>query len=164
MAWHAGGVGRFVDARLTREENLAHRAAAGCHRDATLRVDRHDPGIPGARGHARPCTPSFTRPGPEGGALTIPEFASSQAHYCRTADARFYTTADFAMSVGITTLELPGVHSDALQKRLRKRHRILTQSMDGNKRAPEIRGLRITPNVYTTPAELDRLVASLQAG
>ena len=79
-------------------------------------------------------------------------------------DARFYTTADSAMSVGITTLELPGVHSDALQKRLRKRHRILTQSMDGNKRAPEIRGLRITPNVYTTPAELDRLVASLQAG
>ena len=68
------------------------------------------------------------------------------------------------MSVGITTLELPGVHSDALQKRLRKRHRILTQSMDGNKRAPEIRGLRITPNVYTTPAELDRLVAALQAG
>lgn len=79
-------------------------------------------------------------------------------------DAHFYTTAASSMSIGITTIELPGVLSDDLQKRLRERHRILTQSMDGNKRAPEIRGLRITPNVYTTPAELDRLVAALQAG
>ena len=68
------------------------------------------------------------------------------------------------MSIGITTIELPGVSSDDIQKRLRERHQILTQSMAGNKRAPEIRGLRITPNVYTTPAELDLLVASLKAG
>ena len=79
-------------------------------------------------------------------------------------NARFYTSAQPAMSIGITTIELPGVLSDDLQKRLRERHQILTQSMFGNKRAPEIRGLRITPNVYTTPAELDRLVASLKAG
>ena len=71
-------------------------------------------------------------------------------------DARFYTSAEPDMSMGITTIELPGVSSDDLQKRLRERHRILTQSMAGNSRAPEIRGLRITPNVYTTPAELDR--------
>jgi len=79
-------------------------------------------------------------------------------------DARFYTLAEPAMSIGITTIELPGVFSDGLQKRLRERHQILTQSMAGNKRAPEIRGLRITPNVYTTPAEIDRLVAALKAG
>lgn len=79
-------------------------------------------------------------------------------------NARFYTAADPAMSIGITTIELPGVSSDDIQKRLRERHQILTQSMAGNKRAPEIRGLRITPNVYTTPAELDLLVASLKAG
>jgi len=77
---------------------------------------------------------------------------------------RFYTLAEPAMSIGITMIELPGVSSDDLQKRLRGRHQILTQSMAGNKRAPEIRGLRITPNVYTTPAELDRLVAALKAG
>lgn len=76
-------------------------------------------------------------------------------------DARFYTVAHPDMSIGITTVELPGVHSDDLQKRLRERHRIVTQSMAGNKRAPEIRGLRITPNVYTTPAELDGFVAAL---
>ncbi len=76
---------------------------------------------------------------------------------------RFYTTAEPAMSIGITTIELPGVLSDDLQKGLRRQHQILTQSMAGNRRAPEIRGLRITPNVYTTPAELDRLVAALKA-
>ncbi len=79
-------------------------------------------------------------------------------------DARFYTVAESAMSIGITTIELPDVDSDGLQKRLRERHHILTQSMAGNHRAPEISGLRITPNVYTTPAELDRLVAALKAG
>jgi len=78
-------------------------------------------------------------------------------------DTRFYTPADSAMGIGITTIELPGVSSDDLQKRLRERHRILTQSMADSKRAPEIRGLRITPNVYTTPADLDRLVAALKA-
>ena len=79
-------------------------------------------------------------------------------------NARFYTTADSAMSIGITTIELPGVPSEDLQKRLRERHRILTQSMAGDRRTPEIRGLRITPNVYSTPAELDRLVAALKGG
>ena len=79
-------------------------------------------------------------------------------------DTRFYTTADPTMSIGITTIELPGVLSDDLQKRLREQHRILTQSMDGNRRAPEIRGLRITANVYTTLAELERLVAALRTG
>jgi selenocysteine lyase/cysteine desulfurase len=77
-------------------------------------------------------------------------------------EARIYTNADPNMSIGITTIELPNVISDDLQKRLRERHQILTQSMGGNNRAPEIRGLRITPNVYTTPAELDRLVAALR--
>ena len=79
-------------------------------------------------------------------------------------NASFYTVAESAMSIGITTIELPGVLSDNLQKRLRERHRILTQSMAGNARAPEIRGLRITPNVYTTPGEIDRLIAALKAG
>ncbi|MEO8189544.1 MAG: aminotransferase class V-fold PLP-dependent enzyme [Acidobacteriota bacterium] len=77
-------------------------------------------------------------------------------------DTRFSTLADPAMSIGITTIELPGVPSDGLQKRLRERHKVLTQSMTDNTRAPEIQGLRITPNVYTTPAELDRLIAGLK--
>jgi selenocysteine lyase/cysteine desulfurase len=77
-------------------------------------------------------------------------------------DARFSTVADPAMSIGIATIELPGEPSDRLQKRLRERYKVLTQSMADNSRAPEIQGLRITPNVYTTPAELDRLIAGLK--
>jgi selenocysteine lyase/cysteine desulfurase len=76
-------------------------------------------------------------------------------------DARFYTLANPNMSVGINTVELPGVNSDALQKQLRDRHHVLTQSMAGNSRAPEIAGLRITPNVYTRIDELDLLVRAL---
>ncbi len=78
-------------------------------------------------------------------------------------DARFYAGTDAGMSIGITTFELPGVSSDDLQKRLRERYHILTQSMAGNERTPEIRGLRVTPNVFTSLAELDRLVAAVKA-
>jgi selenocysteine lyase/cysteine desulfurase len=75
--------------------------------------------------------------------------------------ARFYTADGPAMSLGLATVELPGVDPKALQARLRQRHRILVQAMSGNARTPEIRGLRVSPNVYTTPAELDRFVAAL---
>lgn len=77
-------------------------------------------------------------------------------------NARFYTPADPSMSIGITTLEIPGVDTDALQKRLRDRHNVLTQSMTGSTRAPETGGLRITPNVYTTLNEIDRLVVAVK--
>lgn len=77
---------------------------------------------------------------------------------------RFYTREQPGMSVNITTIELPGVPSETAQKQLREKHKILTLSQSNNKRAPEIHGLRITPNVFTTPGEIDRLVAALRAG
>jgi selenocysteine lyase/cysteine desulfurase len=76
-------------------------------------------------------------------------------------DARFYTTDAAEASVGLCTIEVPGVDANALQQRLRTAHRILVQSMADNARAPEIRGIRMTPNVFTTPAELDRFVEAL---
>jgi isopenicillin-N epimerase len=75
--------------------------------------------------------------------------------------ARFYTTSDPLMSCGLCTIELPGVDAEALKDRLRKEHGILVQAMSGNARTPEILGIRVTPNVYTAPTELDRLVAAL---
>ena len=66
------------------------------------------------------------------------------------------------MSLGLNTMQLPGVDHDALQKHLRGRHNILTQSMTSG-RAPEVSGLRISPNVFHTPAELDRFVAATAA-
>lgn len=76
-------------------------------------------------------------------------------------EARFYSTADPAMSLGLCTVEFPG-DPQVLQRRLRERHGILVQAMSNGTRRPEIRGLRVTPNVYSTPAELDRFVAALQ--
>jgi hypothetical protein len=63
----------------------------------------------------------------------------------------------------VCTIEVPGIDADRLQQQLRTRHGILVQSMTGNARAPEIRGIRVTPNVFTTLAELDRFVVGLKA-
>lgn len=76
-------------------------------------------------------------------------------------DARFYTTGAPEMSCSLTTVEFPGVDSAALQRSLRERHGILVQAMTGIRSAPEIRGIRVSPNVYSTPAELDRFVRAL---
>jgi selenocysteine lyase/cysteine desulfurase len=75
--------------------------------------------------------------------------------------ARFYTAGDPSLGLGLTVVELPGMDPREVQRRLRQRDRILVQAMAGNARAPEIRGVRVSPNVYTTPAELDRFVAAL---
>lgn len=76
-------------------------------------------------------------------------------------DARFYTAEDEAMSCGLCTVEIPGTDPDAMQQRLLARHRVLVQAMVGGERRPEIRGLRVTPNVYTSPKELERFVEGL---
>lgn len=90
------------------------------------------------------------------------------AHWRRRAaaavpDARFYTIDDAESSIGLCTIEVPGVDADRLQRRLRTRHAVLVQSMAGNARAPEIRGIRVAPNVFTTLTELDRFVVALSA-
>ena len=65
------------------------------------------------------------------------------------------------MSCGLCTVEFPGVNPDAIQKRLVERHGVLVQAMT-SERSQQIRGLRVSPNVYSTPGELDRLVAGLR--
>ncbi len=75
--------------------------------------------------------------------------------------ARFYTKDDPAMSVGLTTIELAGHDPQELQTRLLAQHRILVQAMTGIRSAPEVRGLRVSPIIYTTPTELDRFVETL---
>ena len=75
---------------------------------------------------------------------------------------RFFSNDADGMTTGLCTVELPGVDHERIQKRLFERDRILVQAMSGA-RAPEIRGIRVTPNVYNTPAELDRFVAALVA-
>lgn len=74
--------------------------------------------------------------------------------------ARFSTADDEAMSCGICIVSLPGADHAALQQRLLKQDRILVQAMT-SPHAPEISGLRVTPNVYTPPQDLDRFVDAL---
>lgn len=71
-----------------------------------------------------------------------------------------YTTDGAGMSGGLTTIEIPGADHDALQKALRA-NGFLVQAMLGGERRPEINGIRVTPNVYTSLAEIDRFVDAL---
>ena len=85
-----------------------------------------------------------------------------RARVGRLPGVRFYADEAADASCGITTIELPGVDAGALQRQLWERDRIFVQDMSGNARTPEIRGIRVTPNVYSAPAELDRLAAALE--
>ena len=69
------------------------------------------------------------------------------------------------MSAGLCTVDIPGLDPLALQKAMRARDGILVQAFtdepsEGERRAG-VRGLRVSPNVYTTLAELDRFVAAV---
>jgi selenocysteine lyase/cysteine desulfurase len=71
-------------------------------------------------------------------------------------NARFYTSFAPEMSCGLATFEIAGVDSQALANYLFGRHFIAVQSV-APARAPEIKGIRVTPHVYTTLEELDYL-------
>jgi selenocysteine lyase/cysteine desulfurase len=59
------------------------------------------------------------------------------------------------MSCGIATFQLQGIGPNALQRHLLQRHSIVVQSV-ASRWAPEIYGIRVTPNLYTRLEELDR--------
>ena len=76
---------------------------------------------------------------------------------------KFYTSEAPEASCGLGIFEIANFDSKKLQNELWKGHKILVQNMSGGKRAPELRGIRVTPNVYTSTAELDRFVEILDA-
>ncbi len=65
---------------------------------------------------------------------------------------RFNTSFDDAQSCGIANVEIVGVDAGQLGTYLMGRHKIFTTPIIHE----EFKGLRITPNVYTTLPELDR--------
>ena len=65
---------------------------------------------------------------------------------------RFHTSFDDAQSCAIGTVEIEGVDPIALASHLMSKHKIFVTPIVHD----EFRGLRITPNVYTTLHELDR--------
>ena len=73
---------------------------------------------------------------------------------------RFF--ANDGASCGLGVFEVENVDAAKLQKELWSRHKILVQHMMGGKRLPQLSGIRVTPNVYTTTAELDRFISALK--
>lgn len=67
-------------------------------------------------------------------------------------NVRFNTSFDDVQSCGIANVEIRGIDPGALARYLMDRHKIFTVPIVH----AEFRGIRITPNVYTTLPELDR--------
>ncbi|MGI9077495.1 MAG: aminotransferase class V-fold PLP-dependent enzyme [Gemmatimonadaceae bacterium] len=67
-------------------------------------------------------------------------------------NVRFHTSFAPGMSCGLATFEIVGVDPDAVTKFLWKEHRILVQSIVHE----EFKGVRVSPNVYSTLNELDK--------
>jgi selenocysteine lyase/cysteine desulfurase len=67
------------------------------------------------------------------------------------------TPADPARSCGIANVGIKGMKPADLAEKLFKNYRIYTAPIDGS----GVHGCRITPNVYTSTAELDVLVSAL---
>ncbi len=73
--------------------------------------------------------------------------------------ARFF--ANESATCGLGVFEIAGVDAAKLQAELWNRHKILVQYMTGEGRLPQLSGIRVTPNLYTTTGELDRFISAL---
>jgi isopenicillin-N epimerase len=70
---------------------------------------------------------------------------------------RFYANATDGMTLGLTTFEIPGVDSSRFQKEIRKEG-FLVQAMTGIRSDSRIKGIRVSPNVYTPVEHVHRFV------
>ncbi|MCU0222537.1 MAG: aminotransferase class V-fold PLP-dependent enzyme [Acidobacteria bacterium] len=75
------------------------------------------------------------------------------------AKVRFHTALGPGQAGGIALFQVEGLDSAELVKRLWERHRIFTTGI----RHEEFEGIRVTPNVYTTPVEIARFVDAVLA-
>lgn len=72
---------------------------------------------------------------------------------------RLFTPKAPQRACAIATVGIDGVAPKALAKELLEQHRIFTVAIDG----VGVRGVRVTPQLYTTTEELDALVLALRA-
>ena len=72
---------------------------------------------------------------------------------------RFHTSFDEHQSCGIANVEITGVEPGALGTYLMDKHKLFTTPIEHE----EFKGLRITPNLYTTTGELDRFVDVMES-
>jgi selenocysteine lyase/cysteine desulfurase len=72
---------------------------------------------------------------------------------------KFYTVDEPWASCGLLTFELPGRDPEAIQKQLWDQHRVLVQAQV---QLPNIRGVRLSPAIYTSVDELDRAIDAIR--
>lgn len=72
---------------------------------------------------------------------------------------RLHTSLRPGLSCGIALVELAGVEPHPLAEHLWRRHRILVAPI----LHPEIKGIRVTPSLYTTLEEIDRFSDAMEA-
>lgn len=68
------------------------------------------------------------------------------------------TPIDDYRACGIANVGIKGMNPKEMAKTLHEKYRIWTVAIN----RPEVQGCRITPNIYTTPKELDRFVLALR--
>lgn len=74
---------------------------------------------------------------------------------------RLFTPQAPQRTCAIATFGIDGMEPLALAKALLDRHRIFTVAID--RAAADVRGVRVTPQLYTTTDELDALVAAIRS-
>ena len=75
---------------------------------------------------------------------------------------KFYTVDEPWASCGLLVFELPGKKPADLQRALWQRHQVLVQAQAPDD-VPSIRGVRVSPAIYTTVDEIDRAVNAIRA-
>jgi selenocysteine lyase/cysteine desulfurase len=70
----------------------------------------------------------------------------------------YLNTPEGQRACGIANVGITGMSPSALAEALYDRHRIYTVAID----MPAVKGTRVTPHLYTTTGELDRLVTALK--
>ncbi len=83
-----------------------------------------------------------------------------QSRLADVSKVRLLTPRDPERSFGVASFMVEGIRSEALVKHLRERKGILVQSKAG-RYSPFDNAIRVSPGPYTTPDELDRLVAAV---
>ncbi len=73
-------------------------------------------------------------------------------------NVRLLTSSDPAQSCGVATMAIEGIEPGKLAEWLLKQRQIVVSPMGH----PEVRGIRVTPHVYTTLPELDRFVDAIR--
>ena len=97
--------------------------------------------------------------GPERKAARMVWLRDRWARRLATNDrVHFNTNLSPGSSYGIANVRLDGIDTGALRAHLWRKHRIYTISIQQE----EVDGLRVSPAIYTTPAEIDRFTEAVE--